>query len=203
MNWLAHVFLSEQSIDFQVGNFIADPLKAKPWECASLEISKGMKTHILIDSYSDKHNAFKKSKKRLKDKGLLKGIIVDFTYDYLLTKNWDKFSTISLDEFTNRFYKQANLAKLNYPQRPKEIVSNMIKRDLLNYSDLEHLEQAFKRLDKRISPKLAQRDSAISYYEIIKKQMPKLEEDFLEFFPDLIKEATKDLDKKRLKHIKF
>jgi len=203
LNWLAHVFLSEQSIDFQVGNFIADPLKAKPWECASLEISKGMKTHILIDSYSDKHNAFKKSKKRLKDKGLLKGIIVDFTYDYLLTKNWDKFSTISLDEFTNRFYKQANLAKLNYPQRPKEIVSNMIKRDLLNYSDLEHLEQAFKRLDKRISPKLAQRDSAISYYEIIKKQMPKLEEDFLEFFPDLIKEATKDLDKKRLKHIKF
>lgn len=203
MNWLAHVFLSEQSIDFQVGNFIADPLKAKPWECASIEISRGMKTHILIDSFSDKHEAFKRSKKRLKEKGLLKGIIVDFTYDYLLIKNWDKFSTISLDEFTSRFYKQANLAKLNYPQRPKEIVSNMIQRDLLNYSDLEHLRQAFARLDRRVSPKLAQRDSAISYYEIVCEKMPQLEEDFLEFFPALIKETTKDLEPKRLKHIKL
>ena len=27
MNWLAHVFLLEQRIDFQIGNFLADPLK--------------------------------------------------------------------------------------------------------------------------------------------------------------------------------
>lgn len=203
MNWLAHVFLSEQSIDFQIGNFIADPLKAKPWECASIDVSKGMKTHIFIDSYSDKHDAFKRSKQRLKEKGLLKGIIVDFTYDYLLTKNWDKFSTIRSEEFISKFYKQANIAKLNYPQRPQEIVSNMIQRELLNYKELEHLEKAFLRLDRRISPKLALRDSAISYYEIVQEQMHKLEEDFLEFFPDLIDETTKELNKERLKHIKF
>jgi len=203
MNWLAHVLLSKKSIDFQIGNFIADPYKARPWENASNDLKNGMHIHKIIDSYSDKHEAFKRSKKRLKEKGLLKGIIVDFTYDYLLIKNWDKFSNIAFDEFTRRFYKQANLAKLNYPQRPKEIVSNMIQRDLLNYSDLEHLKQAFSRLDRRLSPKLAQRDSAISYYEIVCEKIPQLEEDFLEFFPALIKEATKDLDPKRLKHIKL
>lgn len=203
MNWLAHVFLSEQNIDFQIGNFIADPLKAKPWINASIEISRGMKTHLLIDSYSDKHEAFKRSKKRLKDKGLLKGIIVDFTYDYLLTKNWDKFCNISLEEFTSKFYKQASLAKQNYPLFPKDIVSNMIQRDLLNYQDLEHLKQAFIRLDRRVSPKLAKRDSAISYFEIVKEQMPKLEEDFLEFFPDLINKVKEEVNQKKLKHIKL
>lgn len=203
MNWLAHVFLSEQNIDFQIGNFIADPLKAKPWINASIEISRGMKTHLLIDSYSDKHEAFKRSKKRLKDKGLLKGIIVDFTYDYLLTKNWDKFCNISLEEFTSKFYRQASLAKQNYPSFPKDIVSNMIQRDLLNYQDLEHLKQAFIRLDRRLSPKLAKRDSAISYFEIVKEQMPKLEEDFLEFFPDLINKVKEEVNQKKLKHIKL
>lgn len=91
MNWLAHVFLSEQNIDFQVGNFISDPLKGKAWENASEDIKKGMEVHKIIDSYTDSHTIFKQSKKRLKDKGLLKAVIVDFTYDYLLAKNWDKF----------------------------------------------------------------------------------------------------------------
>jgi acyl carrier protein phosphodiesterase len=29
MNWLAHVFLSEENVDFQIGNFLADPMKGK------------------------------------------------------------------------------------------------------------------------------------------------------------------------------
>ena len=68
MNWLAHIFLSEQKIDFQIGNFIADPYKARPWENASEELIKGMNTHKLIDSYSDSHEMFKQSKKKTKRK---------------------------------------------------------------------------------------------------------------------------------------
>ena len=127
MNWLAHVLLSENSIDFQIGNFIADPLKAKAWEGANRDLERGMKTHLLIDSFSDKHEAFKRSKRRLKEKGLLKGIIIDFTYDYLLTKNWDNFCRVDIEEFKESFYKKANKQKEFYPNRPKEIVFNMIK----------------------------------------------------------------------------
>ena len=29
MNWLAHIFLSENKIDFQLGNFLADQLKGR------------------------------------------------------------------------------------------------------------------------------------------------------------------------------
>lgn len=203
MNWLAHVFLSEHNIDFQVGNFISDPLKGKAWENASEDIKKGMEVHKIIDSYTDSHTIFKQSKKRLKDKGLLKAVIVDFTYDYLLAKNWDKFCNIKLNEFMSDFYKNAEKRKIDYPSRPKEIVSNMVSRDLLNYQDLNHLKQAFIRLDGRVSERLSKRDSAISYYEIIQDKMPQLEKDFLEFFPDLIQKVKENTDINKLSHWKI
>lgn len=206
MNWLAHVLLSKKSIDFQIGNFIADPYKARPWENASNDLKNGMHIHKIIDSYSDKHEAFKRSKKRLKEKGLLKGIIIDFVYDYLLTKNWDKYSNIKLEVFIQEFYEKAYIQKDSYPLRANQIVENMIARDLLNYKDFKHLKKAFERLDMRLSPKLAQRDSAISYYEIVCKKIDELEDDFLEFFPDLIKrvnEELKALEEEKLNHIKI
>ena len=35
MNWLAHVFLSENNIEHQLGNLLADPLKGRAWEEAT------------------------------------------------------------------------------------------------------------------------------------------------------------------------
>ena len=104
MNWLAHVFLSELNIDFQIGNFLADPLKGRAWENSNENIKKGMQTHKLIDSYTDSHEIISCSKRRLRERGLLKPVIIDLTYDYLLTKNWDKFCNIPLKIFSNNFY---------------------------------------------------------------------------------------------------
>jgi len=43
MNWLAHVFLSENHIEHQLGNLLTDPLKGKAWEGASTRIYAGDK----------------------------------------------------------------------------------------------------------------------------------------------------------------
>lgn len=72
MNWLAHVFLSELDVDFQMGNFLADPLKGKVWENATLQIKKGMDTHKIIDSYTDSHEITSLSKRRLRERGFIK-----------------------------------------------------------------------------------------------------------------------------------
>lgn len=203
MNWLAHVFLSEYNTDFQVGNFLADPLKAKPWNSASSNIKKGMLTHKIIDSYTDSHTLFKVSKSRLKDKALLRGIIVDFIYDYLLSKNWNRFCNIEINTFIEDFYKNAIIQTKFYPSNTNKIVENLVNRDLLNYQTFEHLEIAFKRIDKRVSPKLAKRDSAISYLEIAKKNINDIEKDFLEFFPELSNKVKDSVDKNKLIHWKL
>ncbi len=201
MNWLAHLFLSEGNTDFQVGNILADPLKAKPWENSSENIKKGMKTHLLIDSFSDKDEHFKISKNRLKEKGLLRGIVIDFTYDYLLTKNWDKFSTIELDKFKNEFYKSS--LNQNYPDFPLQILNNIKNRKLLDFDCFNDLEKALKRVDMRVSSRISKRDSAISYLPLIEKNIDGLEKDFLIFFPKLCNEVKMKVDESKLKHWKI
>jgi len=201
MNWLAHLFLSEGNTDFQVGNILADPLKAKPWENSSENIKKGMKTHLLIDSFSDKDEHFKISKNRLKEKGLLRGIVIDFTYDYLLTKNWDKFSTIELDKFKNEFYNSS--LNQNYPDFPLQILNNIKNRKLLDFDCFNDLEKALKRVDMRVSSRISKRDSAISYLPLIEKNIDGLEKDFLIFFPKLCNEVKMKVDESNLKHWKI
>lgn len=201
MNWLAHLFLSEGNTDFQVGNILADPLKAKPWENSSENIKKGMKTHLLIDSFSDKNEHFKISKNRLKEKGLLRGIVIDFTYDYLLTKNWNKFSTIELDKFKNEFYESS--LNQNYPDFPLQILNNIKNRKLLDFDCFNDLEKALKRVDMRVSSRISKRDSAISYLPLIEKNIDGLEKDFLIFFPKLCNEVKMKVDESKLKHWKI
>lgn len=147
VNWLAHIFLSEQNIDFQLGNYLADPLKARVWENASLDIKRGMKVHLLIDSFTDKHEIFVQSKKRLREKGLLKSIVVDIIYDFLLTKNWDTFCNIPFEDYTNQFYKDAEYQISSLPHKPSIYVESMVRNQILNkYKTLSHVKKLFKEL---------------------------------------------------------
>ncbi|RXK00419.1 hypothetical protein CRU98_04470 [Arcobacter sp. CECT 8986] len=198
MNWLAHIFLSENNIDFQIGNYLADPLKGKAWSNANTNIIKGMQIHKMIDSYTDNHIEFKNSKNRLGEKGLLKPVVVDLTYDYLLTKNWNRYCNISLNKFLNIFYDNAIKNMNTLPDNAKLKLSRLIEFDLLNkYQNLDDLNQSFKRVDKRLSQRLLKRDSVSRYYDLVCKNIDGIEDDFLIFFPQLcsyIKENTNNLN---------
>lgn len=204
MNWLAHIFLSEQNIDFQIGNYLADPLKGKAWEDASIDLKNGMIVHKIIDSYTDSHEEFIKSKNRLGHKGLLKAVVIDLTYDYLLTKNWDKFCHIPIDEFLQTFYNQANLKIISLPTHASTPLKRMVEFDLLNkYQNLQHLELAFKRVDKRLSERLKKRDLASNYFERISTNIKDIEDDFLIFFPQLCQEVKNNVNTHNIAHWKI
>lgn len=201
MNWLAHIFLSENNIDFQIGNYLADPLKGKSWQEASAKICQGMNIHTRIDSFTDNHKYFHQSKQRLANKGLLRGIVIDLTYDYLLTKNWNTFCSISQEEFLQHFYNNAYARLDSLPIHAREPLKRMIDFDLLNkYQNINDLYQAFQRVDKRLSPRLKQRDQTISYYNTVKAQINHIEKDFLYFFPQLCKEIKPYLEVNNIEH---
>ena len=135
MNWLAHLFLSESSIDFQLANILADPLKARLWESASSDMHKGIKVHKIIDSFTDNNEIVKLSIKRLGKSGLLRAVVIDITYDYLLSKNWNKFSSIPLDMFLKTFYTQAKEKTAFFPVKANVFISNLIDKDILNKTE--------------------------------------------------------------------
>lgn len=204
MNWLAHVFLSEQNIDFQIGNYLADPLKGKAWDKANKDLLNGIKVHMIIDSFTDSNEIVKKSKSRLRDSGLLKSIIIDITYDYFLSKNWDRFSNIAFEDFTSNFYIQAENNLKYLPQNARTSVERLIKFNILNkYQNLEHLKKAFTRFDKRLSTKLLSRDSTSSYFQAVRDNIEDLEKDFLIFFPELCEEVRKNVNSEKINHWKI
>ena len=105
MNWLAHIFLSEKEIDFQLGNLLADPLKGKSWPEANKATQAGIRLHKKIDAYTDSHACVSRSKSRLGKKGYLKPVVIDIVYDHLLHKHWDNYAEESLHDFicSNQF----------------------------------------------------------------------------------------------------
>ncbi|KIM10478.1 MAG: hypothetical protein KU38_07410 [Sulfurovum sp. FS08-3] len=200
MNWLAHIFLSKQTIDCQLGNYLADPLKCQVWDGASRDMCEGMRIHQIIDSYTDSHPMVSISKARLRKKGLLKPVIIDLTYDYLLTKHWERFSYIPKVEFLNTFNYNGYHRALELPTLPQELVLNLIKNDRLNrYNTLEQLRESFGRIDDRLSIKLREKETASGYFDDVVENLNGLEGDFLEFFYQLCEYLSEKLE---LSHIR-
>ncbi len=204
MNWLSHIFLSENTIEFQIGNYLSDPLKGKAWENSSNDLKNGIHIHKIIDSFCDKNVYFINSKNKLRQKGLLRGVAVDIIYDYLLTKNWDKFCNIPFEDFTNSFYKNSKEVSKNYPINAQIEINKINKYKLLHaYTNLEDVALTYKSIDRRLSPRLLKRDTLISYKEATFEKIDEIEKDFLEFFPIMCEEIKKHTNTKRLNHWKI
>ena len=187
MNWLAHLLLSKDSVEYQLGNLLADPLKGRLWDGASKLVQEGFRMHCSIDSFTDSNSFVLKSKSRLGHKGYLKGVIVDIAYDHLLLNSWDEYCSIDIDTFLDVFYLKANNEIKKYPQKAKAFVQNIIKSKILtSYSTFEGLEASFKRIDKRLSNRILEKETAIEYIPILKINIEAMEDDFSEFFPLLV-----------------
>jgi len=201
MNWLAHIFLSEQNIHYQLGNLLADPCKGRAFPGASAAFKQGMKMHVDIDAFTDSHPDFLTSKSRLNKKGHLKGVVIDLTYDVFLTQYWHEYSNIGLDEFLDGFYLEARQAMASYPKELSAFVEKLIQVDhLRNYRNLTDLEFTLSRVDKRLSANVLKRESTSDYLPLIEESFSLLAEDFKCFFPHLLEHVKAKSQLENLTH---
>jgi len=204
MNWLAHVFLSENHIEHQLGNLLTDPLKARAWDGASDLVKSGMETHKRIDAFTDSHAIVSKSKTRLAKRGPLKGVALDILYDYYLSVHWEKFAHVERVGFLETFRSEALQAIVSYPDRAQEVIGRVVMtRQLSSYITMDGVESAFGRIDSRLSERLRSKDTATRYLPIIAKENDYLEEAFLDFFPELMHEISKNLSSDTITHWKL
>lgn len=187
MNWLAHIFVSQNCIDYQLGNLLADPLKGKAWNGANHQVVAGFMMHRSIDTFTDTNTLVHRSKARLGQKGYLKGVVVDIAYDYLLHKNWGRYSHIEADCFIQSFFENAELALHACPVEARHFVHRLRKHDVLTrYATMDGLEEAFARMDDRLSNKLRARETTSAYLPRLKEEIGAMEKDFIRFFPQLL-----------------
>lgn len=187
MNWLAHILVSKKTIDYQLGNLLADPLKGKVWPGSNSLVHDGFKMHGSIDAFTDSNEQVQISKSRLGKKGYLKGVVIDIAYDYLLLKNWEQFTNINVESFINQFYQNSAQKIASYPKEAREFVERIIKYNVLSrYSTFEGLQAVFKRVDNRLSSRILAKETASGYLPVLKSQINAIEIDFNCFFPQLV-----------------
>jgi len=183
MNFLSHLYLAGNSEGLIVGNFIADSVKGSDYKKYSVEIQKGILLHRAIDTYTDSHLIVEQSKKRLRNKyKKYSGVIVDIYYDHFLAKNWNNYSTISLNEFTQNIY---SIIKNHYsvlPFKSARFTEYMLHYNILeNYSNLKGIEQVLQGMSQRASFE-SNMEKAI---DDLKEHFNDFENEFNLFFPEL------------------
>jgi acyl carrier protein phosphodiesterase len=187
MNWVAHVLLSEPHIHFQLGNLIADFTKGKMWPSIHPLTVAGLSMHRKIDAYTDSHRIVRRSQRRLRDKGLLRAVAIDLSYDHMLIKHWADYEQgLTARAFIDDFYRRAEQVLGQYPADIQHFVSQVIAADTLGrYADVSGIQRGMRKIDQRLSTRVLSRECASNYYEDVLREYTRIECDFLEFFPEL------------------
>ncbi|WP_441339134.1 ACP phosphodiesterase [Polaribacter sp. L3A8] len=189
MNFLAHLYLSQNDTNIMIGNFIADHIRGNNYEGFSKEIQQGIFLHREIDTFTDAHEIVRKSKRRLHERYRhYDGVIIDIFYDYFLAKNWADYSEIPLAIYTDSINKLFSGISDQLPVKSQNFIKYMIEYNILfNYQNKEGIEKVLNGMNARTKGK-SQMNLAIEDLRILETE---LQEDFTLFFKDLIAHTNK------------
>lgn len=184
MNYLAHMFLSMDHDDLMIGNLSGDFVRVAEMRYMKPDIERGVLLHRKIDKFTDQHPIVDRTIARLAPThGKYASVIVDILYDHALTCNWDKYTDESLDDFKDRHYKILTRRYDDLPSRLQKKIGKMVERDFIEaYRSFDGMRVIMRYMDKRTAFP-SKFEGSIDQYEM---EFEEFNEDFCEFFPDLI-----------------
>lgn len=204
MNYLAHLLLSGDDPEWQVGGFLGDFVKGpltpvptdqqgRPW---SPGIVAGIALHRAIDAYVDQHPLYLQALSRLGPEfRRIGGIALDIAFDHLLAIHWQRFSGHvsgrvsgdvsgdSLDDYCQEIYRVFSQHQQKFPPSAATFNERMREFSLLqSYREAETLQQVLIRVGQRLrfDNRLAET------YALIEANRSLLTEDFLQLMPELM-----------------
>lgn len=186
MNFLAHVFLTKKNTALMVGNFVADFLKGnKHEETYPFDVLEGIQLHRKIDKFTDQHEVVKAGYQMLKPlQGRYASVTLDIYYDYFLVKNWEQYSSLNLEQFTQSIYQRLEDYMELYPPFLQRRLPLMIGDNwLVRYGTIDGLAFTFSKMANRAS-KPAAFQRAVQDLQTYETELNK---NFNAFFPDLAK----------------
>ena len=190
MNYLAHIYLSGESEEIKVGNFIGDFVKGNQHQQFPQQVAFGILLHRRIDSFTDHHPAVIQCIQLLRPGyGKYAGIVTDVFFDHFLAFNWQDYSLDTLPQFTKNAHAifLSNFGLL--PLRVKQVLPFLIyHKRLESYANQENMLTVLEIMSRHTSlPANAQWAMQILIQEY--KQFEAL---FRSFFPELIDYVESD-----------
>ncbi len=191
MNYLAHLYLAEQSREGLLGSLLGDFVKGRLDDRYPETVRRGIALHRAIDSFTDAHPLHLASRNRIgSQRRRYAGIIIDVCYDHFLCRHWSDYSSESLACFAGRVYDVLGERQDDLPGRLRRIAPYMIADDWLgSYSDLTNVGRALDGIAQRI----ARSNPLAGALTEIEANYTALDDDFRRFFPELQAQAEQIL----------
>ena len=190
MNYLAHLYLSGESDEIKLGNFIGDFVKGNKYLEYPEQVAFGIKLHRSIDFFTDQHPDVKECIAILKPGyGRYSGIVADVFFDHFLASNWSDYSIYSLRQFSKYSHAVFLSNFLLLPFRVKQFLPFLIQHKRLeSYAHRENLTHVLDIMSRRTS--LPQNSEWAM--RILNQEYVQFESLFRSFFADLIKYVESD-----------
>lgn len=190
MNYLAHIYLSGDSEEIKVGNFIGDFVKGKQHEQFPEQVAYGIMLHRRIDSFTDHHSSVNECIKLLRPGyGKYAGIVTDVFFDHFLAFNWTDYSLDSLYSFTKNAHAVflSNFRLLPFPV--KQFLPFLIyHKRLESYAKRETLFTVLEIMSRRTSLP----SNSEWAMQTLNQEYDQFESLFRSFFPELIAYVESD-----------
>lgn len=184
MNYLAHTLLAAGDADLEVGGILGDFVRGQPDPALPRGLRTGIRLHRAVDSYTDAHAAVLAAR-RLFDPPWRRyaGILLDVWFDHCLARNFERWSSMPLEVFSERLRRRLEARVALLPPGMRRFIAYMRAQDLPTaYADVTVIENVLKGIGSRLSrpnlighalPELVVRDAELTHC-------------FDAFFPDLM-----------------
>lgn len=153
MNFLGHLYFSDNNPELMYANLYGDTVKGTVLENYPPIIQSGIFLHRSIDHYIDHHPKVVALMRELySELPKVTGIAIDLFFDYLLASNWNKYHNENYDDFVNRFYAYQPVYWDAFSDDFKEFIGHLRSHRWISYyREFEGLRHACKGVSSRIS----------------------------------------------------
>jgi len=194
MNYLAHLYLSDDAPLAVVGNLMSDFIKGRDrLYHMPVDLQRGIMLHRFVDSYTDHHPVVHQCIRRISAKwGWYSGIIIDVYFDHLLAREWGRYSIVPLREYCDLTHHILRDYWDQLDDDMREMASRLIANDrLMSYYELQGIEEALRSISQLLAVRMPRHP--IQLHEAIPDLIEHhdgLQHEFNDFFPQLIEFAT-------------
>lgn len=197
MNYLAHLYLSGESDEMMLGNFIGDYVKGQQYLRYSEEVQRGILLHRSIDSFTDTHPVVREAANYFRPAyGRYSGIVTDVIFDHFLARYWRYYSPYTLRQFAKHVHAVLLSNFFQLPTRVKGFLPFLIQHKRLeSYARLDGIQQSLHIMAHRTSLP----DHTNEAMAVLELNFFQLKELFDRFFEELVLHAEEAFDVEILK----
>ncbi|MBP6091769.1 MAG: acyl carrier protein phosphodiesterase [Crocinitomicaceae bacterium] len=153
MNFLGHLYFSQDHQELMHANLFGDFVKGKHYEKYSDLVQKGVLLHRSIDHFIDTNEQVVKLMRTLyTDLPKISSVAIDLYFDHLLARYWDKFHQMSLTTYLTNFY---NHQPYNWEEYPEVFQHFLVKMKSYKWMSYYHSHEGLTKACHGVSSRIS------------------------------------------------